>query len=147
VQVPILKIGDILITSIQTALTDRDTVQFQDDVLTEVARTEAKGLVIDITAMDVVDSFMARVLNDTANMVQIMGTQTVMVGMRPPVAITLVQMGRGLVGVEAALNLENGLTKLRQLIGERSVLYTAEGKIEGPVLAEGERGGDASHTT
>ena len=134
-QIPILKTGDILITSIQIALTDRDAVQLQDDVLAEVARTEAKGLVIDITALDVVDSFMARVLNDTANMVQIMGTQTVIVGMRPAVAITLVQMGRGLVGVEAALNLENGLARLRQLIGE------------GPALSGVEGGGDEIQAT
>ena len=134
-QIPILKTGDILITSIQIALTDRDVVQLQDDVLAEVARTEAKGLVIDITALDVVDSFMARVLNDTANMVQIMGTQTVIVGMRPAVAITLVQMGRGLVGVETALNLENGLARLGQLIGE------------GPALSKVEGGGDAIQAT
>ncbi len=104
-----------------------------------MARTEAKGLVIDITALDVVDSFMARVLNDTANMVQIMGTQTVIVGMRPAVAITLVQMGRGLVGVETALNLENGLARLRQLIGKGPALSTAEGEVEG--------GGDAIQAT
>ena len=128
-QIPILKIGDIFITSIQVALTDREAIQFQDDVLAEVARTDAKGLVIDITALDVVDSFMARTLNDTANMVQLMGNQAVIVGMRPLVALTLVEMGRRLVGVETALNLEKGLARLRQLIGE------------------GEGGGDETDTT
>ena len=128
-QIPILKIGDIFITSIQVALTDREAIQFQDDVLAEVARTDAKGLVIDITALDVVDSFMARTLNDTANMVQLMGVQAVIVGMRPLVALTLVEMGRRLVGVETALNLEKGLARLRQLIGE------------------GEGGGDETDTT
>ena len=112
--IPILKIGDILIASIQMALTDKEVLQFQEDVLNEVARTNAKGLVIDITAMDIIDSYTARVLNDTAQMVGTMGTRTVVVGMQPAVALTLVQMGRGLIGVETALNLEKGIAKLRQ---------------------------------
>lgn len=134
-QIPILKSGDILITSIQIALTDREALQFQDDVLAEVARADAKGLVIDITAMDVVDSFMARVLNETANMAQLMGTRTVIAGMRPAVALTLVEMGRRLVGVETALNLEQGLTRLLRLTGEgpamSHALSTAAGGAEG----------------
>ncbi len=117
-EIPILKTGHILITSLPVGLTDREAIQLQDDILAEVARTDAKGLVIDITALDVVDSFMARVLSDTADMVELMGTQTVIVGMSPLVAVTLVQMGRRLVGVETALNLEKGLAKLRHLIGE-----------------------------
>jgi rsbT antagonist protein RsbS len=115
-QIPILKIGHILITSLPVALTDREAMQLQDDILAEAARTDAKGLVIDITALDVVDSFMARVLSDTADMVELMGTRTVIVGMRPLVAVTLVQMGRRLVGVETALDLEKGLARLRQLL-------------------------------
>lgn len=129
-QIPILKTGPILITSLPAALTDQEAIQLQDDILAEVARTDVKGLVIDITALDVVDSFMARVLSDTADMVELMGTQTVIVGMRPLVAVTLVQMGRRLVGVETALNLEKGLARLRQL-------------IEGPV----EGSGDETDTT
>ncbi len=119
-KIPILKTGDMLITSIQEALTDRQALQLQDDVVNEVSRTTAKGLIIDITALDVVDSFMARVLNDAATMVQLIGTQTVIVGMRPQVALTLVQMGRGLVGVETALNLERGMTRLREMIDQAS---------------------------
>lgn len=130
-QIPILKSGDILITSIQIALTDREALQFQDDVLAEVARADAKGLVIDITAMDVVDSFMARVLNDTANMAQLMGAQTVIAGMRPAVALTLVEMGRRLVGVETALNLEQGLARLLRLTGEGPALSHALSTAEG----------------
>ena len=113
--VPILKIGKNLTTSIQGALTDHQARQFQKEVLEEVARTEASGVVIDITAMDVVDSYMARVLSETAIDVQLMGAHAVIVGMRPEVAVSLVQMGRGLSDVATALNLEQGLAKLEKM--------------------------------
>ena len=118
-QIPILKTGDMLITSIQEALTDRQALQLQDNVLAEVSRTAATGLIIDITALDVVDSFMARVLNETATMAWILGAKVVISGMQPMVALTLTEMGRELIGVETALNLDQGLDKLRHLIWER----------------------------
>lgn len=124
---PILRAGDILITSIQTDLTDRQAVQLQEEILAEVARNDSHGLVIDVTAMELMDSFMARVLNDTATMVQLMGARTVVVGMRPLVALTLVEMGRPLVGVEAALNLEQGLARLRRLIGDQVLDHAGGG--------------------
>lgn len=117
--IPILKLKDILLTSIQVDLTDQEALDFQADVLEMANRTEAKGLVMDITALDVVDSFLARVINDTANMVRLIGTETVICGMQPEVALTLMEMGRELVGVEAALNLEQGVEKLQRLIEER----------------------------
>lgn len=113
--VPILRIGDNLVTSIQTALTDQQARQFQTEVLEEVARTEVFGIVIDITALDVVDSYMARILNDTVNNVHLLGTKAVIVGIRPEVAMTLVRMGRRLIGVENALNLQEGLKKLERM--------------------------------
>ena len=116
--IPILRLKDILLTSIQVDLTDQEALDFQDDVLHEVDETEAQGIVIDITALDVVDSFMARVINDTANMVRLLGTEAVVCGMQPMVALTLMEMGRELIGVETALNLEQGLEKLQQLIEE-----------------------------
>ena len=117
--IPILRLKDILLTSIQVDLTDQEALDFQADVLRVVSETEAQGIVIDITAMDVIDSFMARVINDTANMVRLLGAEVVLSGMQPMVALTLIEMGRELVGVETALNLDQGLEKLQRLIEER----------------------------
>lgn len=113
--VPILRIGDNLVTSIQAALTDQQAHQFQREVLEAVARAEVFGIVIDITALDVVDSYMARILNDTVNNVHLLGTKSVIVGIRPEVAMTLVRMGRRLIGVGNALNLQEGLKKLERM--------------------------------
>ncbi len=118
-KVPILKLGDILLTSIQEDLTDQDAVDFQNDALCKVRTSEVMGLVVDITALDVVDSFMARVINETANMVRLLGAEVVVCGMQPSVALTLIEMGRELLGVETALNLELGVEKLRSLIEKR----------------------------
>ncbi len=120
-KIPILRLKGILLTSIQVDLADEDALGFQRDVLSQVTRTEAKGVVIDITALDVVDSFMARVLNDTAHMARLLGAQVIICGMRPAVALTLVEMGRELVDVETVLNLDQGMEKIEQLIGDRSV--------------------------
>jgi len=118
-KVPVLRLGDILLASLQVDLTDQEALDFQADALEMVTRTEARGLIIDITALDVVDSFTARVLNDTANMVRLLGAEAVISGMQPMVALTLMEMGRELVGVETALNLEQGVEKLRRLIEGR----------------------------
>lgn len=118
-KVPILKLRDILLTSIQEDLTDQEAMDFQNDVLHKVKDTEASGLVIDITALDVVDSFMARVINETANMVRLQGAEVVLSGMQPSVALTLIEMGRELLGVQTALDLEMGLYAVRDLIKKR----------------------------
>ena len=117
-KIPILKLYDILLTSIQIELSDQDAIEFQHDMLTMVEATRAKGVAIDITALDVVDSYMARILNDTANMVRVMGSHIVICGMQPAVALTLVEMGRELIDVETALNLEKGMEKVQKLIEE-----------------------------
>ena len=117
--VAILKLRHILLTSIQVDMSDEDAADFQLDVLREISDTDAKGLVIDITALDVVDSFMARVLNDAAQMVRTLGVDVVISGMQPSVALTLIEMGRELVGVPSALNLDHGVEKLRSLIAQR----------------------------
>lgn len=119
-KIPILRLKGILLASIQEDLSDEDALGFQRDVLLRVDKTEARGVVIDITALDVVDSFMARVLNDTAHMVRLLGAQVVICGMRPAVALTLVEMGRELVDVETVLNLDQGLEKIKQVIADRS---------------------------
>ncbi|MBL7062632.1 MAG: STAS domain-containing protein [Anaerolineae bacterium] len=118
--IPILRLKDVLLTSIQVDLTDQEALDFQADVLRMVSETEAGGIVIDITALDVVDSFMARVLNDTARMVRILGAEVVLSGMQPMVALALIEMGRELIGVETALNLDQGLERLQRLIQERT---------------------------
>ena len=118
-KIPILGLKGVLLTSIQVDLTDQEALDFQADVLRAVSEMEARGIVIDITALDVVDSFMARVLNDTARMVQMLGAKVVLSGMQPMVALALTEMGRELTGVETALNLDQGLDKLQRIIREK----------------------------
>lgn len=118
-RVPILRVKEILLISIQVELTDEDAIQFQADVVEKVAETDARGVVIDITALDIVDSFMARVINDTANMAKLLGAEVVVCGIQPAVAITLIEMGRGLIGVDTTFNLEQGIDRLNALIASR----------------------------
>jgi rsbT antagonist protein RsbS len=109
--IPILRIHDTLIASIQAELRDAVADQFQTDVLSEIERTSAGGLVVDISSVEVVDSYVAQVLANTGKMARLMGTRTVIVGMRPEVAATLVRMGFSF-DLETALNLEEGLDLL-----------------------------------
>lgn len=118
--IPILKLKELLLVSIQMDLSDDDALQFQDDLVGKARDSRASGVVIDITALEVVDSFMARVLNDTANMVRLVGAETVICGMQPAVALTLTEMGRELVGVETSLNLDQAVDRLNELIEIRS---------------------------
>jgi len=118
-KVAILKLRGILLTSIQVDMSDEDALTFQADVLEMIFETEAKGLVIDITAMDVVDSFMASVINDTAIQAGMLGTQVVLCGMQPDVALTLIEMGREHIDVTTTLNLDQAFNRLETLIQER----------------------------
>ena len=117
-RIPILKIEDFLVTSIQVTLHDELALEFQNDLLRKIERTKAKGLIIDITAIDVVDSFLTRILMDIAGMARLMGVTTVLAGMQPEVAITLVEFGLELDKVHTVLNLEKGLDVLRRSAGE-----------------------------
>ncbi len=117
--IPILQLKNILLASIQVDLTDDEVLDFQSDVLEKIAESDADGILIDITAMDVVDSFMARVLNETANMSRLLGAEVVISGMQPAVALTLVEMGRELTGVQTALNLDQGFEKLQSQIASK----------------------------
>lgn len=119
-KIPILKLKETLLTSIQVELTDHDALELQDDILNRIRDTDAKGLVIDITALEIVDSYLARILNETANMAQLLGTETVICGMRPAVALTLVEMGRELIGVESALSLDQAIDRVSNMICEQS---------------------------
>jgi rsbT antagonist protein RsbS len=111
-----LKIEKFLVASIQLSLDDRSVVQFQGDLLEKVIDTGANGVVVDITAVDVVDSFMARSLNDIAIAVHLLGAQMVIVGMQPAVAVTLVEMGLTIPSAVTALDLERGLEMLRGIL-------------------------------
>jgi rsbT antagonist protein RsbS len=118
VEIPILKLKNILLTSIQSDMNDDDALKYQSDVMSTLEKSGAKGLIIDITAMDIMDSFMARVINETARMARLMGARVVLCGMQPMVALTLVEMGRELIGVDTALNLDKGFDKLVKMINE-----------------------------
>jgi rsbT antagonist protein RsbS len=108
-RVPILKIGDILLVSIQIDLQDQIALALQDDLAERIAATSAKGVVIDISALDIVDSFIGRMLSTIASISRVLDADTVVVGMRPAVAITLVELGLSMTGVRTALNVEKGL--------------------------------------
>jgi len=115
--IPILRIGATLLATVHVELHDEIANAFQADVLTMIEKTGATGLVIDITGLEMVDSYVARILAETGRMAKLMGTATVLVGMRPEVAATLVRMGYEMSGVRTALNLEDGLA----LLGKRLV--------------------------
>ncbi len=117
-RIPILKIGDVLIASIQVSLHDSSAVQFKEDLLNRIYETKARGLIVDLTAVEVVDSFIGRLISDIASMAGLMGTRVVISGLQPAVAITLVELGLELSGVMTALNLEKGLAILRRQVGE-----------------------------
>jgi len=119
-KIPVLRLKNILLTSIQVDLTDEDALEFQEDLLKAVQVNDTDGVIIDITALDVVDSFLARVLNETAVMVKLLGAEAVISGMQPDVALTLVEMGRELIGVSTAINLDHGMEKLQALISKRA---------------------------
>jgi rsbT antagonist protein RsbS len=107
--IPILKLGSTLLTTIQVELHDTLVDAFQSDVLEEIEKTGANGLIIDISALETVDSYVARMLANTAKMAKLMGSETVIVGMRPAVAATLVRMGYLMEEINTALSLEEGL--------------------------------------
>ena len=112
--VPILKQGAYLIASIQSALTDSDLVQLRDALVGQVGSYRSRGVIVDVTALDVLDSFASRTLRDLAHMIRLRGAETVIVGIQPEVAFTMVRLGLTLEGVATALDLEEGLFYLDQ---------------------------------
>jgi rsbT antagonist protein RsbS len=115
-QIPILKMGRLLLVTIQVDMNDAVAISLQDDLTRRIVETGAKGVLIDISALEIVDSFIGRMLVDTAAASRLLDAETVVVGMRPAVAITLVELGLTLEGVETALSVERGM----QLLGRRS---------------------------
>ena len=110
--VPILKQGAYLIASVQSALTDADLLELRNALVELVGRYRSRGVIVDVTAMDVMDSFASRTLRDIAHMIRLRGAETVIVGIQPEVAFTMVQLGLTLEGVATALDLEEGLAFL-----------------------------------
>ena len=111
--VPILKQGPVLIASVQSALTDTDVLRLQDDVVEQVGRFRSRGLIVDVTALDVMDSFVSRSLRAIAHMTRLRGAETVIVGIQPEVAFAMVQLGMSFEDVQTALDLEEGLALLQ----------------------------------
>src|SRR6478752_1431814 len=111
--VPILKQGAVLIASIQTALTDTDVLQLREDVMSQVTRHRSRGIIVDVTALDVMDSFVSRSLRGIAHMTRLGGAETVIVGIQPEVAFAMVQLGMQFEDVQTALDLEEGLALLQ----------------------------------
>ena len=112
VQVPILKQGAYLIATVQSALTDEDLKQLRDALVLQVSKVRARGVIVDVTALDVIDSFATRTLRDVAYMIRLRGAETVIVGIQPEVAFAMVKLGLTLEGVATSLDLEEGLAYL-----------------------------------
>ncbi|HDS0922265.1 TPA: STAS domain-containing protein [Stenotrophomonas maltophilia] len=112
-RIPILQMGDLLLVTIQVDMHDQLALTLQDDLTERIQKTSARGVLIDISALDIVDSFIGRMISTISSLARIMDATTVVVGMQPAVAITLVELGLTLTGVRTALNVERGMELLR----------------------------------
>ena len=129
-RIPIIKMGRFLLVSIQVDMHDQLALTLQDDLTDRIVKSRARGVLIDISALEIVDSFIGRMLANIAAMSKVLDAETVVVGMRPAVAITLVELGMSLVGVRTALNVEQAMELLEAAVG-------------GPAAAESASGGPA----
>jgi rsbT antagonist protein RsbS len=116
-RIPILKMGRFLLVTIQVDMHDQLAMNLQDDLTERIVKSNAKGVLIDISSLEIVDSFIGRMLGNIAGMSRILDAETVVVGMQPSVAITLVELGLSLKGVRTALNVEKGMALLRTALG------------------------------
>jgi rsbT antagonist protein RsbS len=119
-RIPILRMGEFLLVTIQVDMHDQLALQLQDDLTRAIEKRGAKGVLIDISALEMVDSFIGRMIADISGMARILDARTVLVGMQPAVAITLVELGLSLPGVATALNVERGMDLLRRALTESS---------------------------
>jgi rsbT antagonist protein RsbS len=117
-RIPILRMGEFLLVTIQVDMHDQLALRLQDDLTNAIDKKSAKGVLIDISALDMVDSFIGRMIADISGMARILDAKTVLVGMQPAVAITLVELGLSLPGVATALNVERGMRLLRNSLNE-----------------------------
>ena len=114
-RIPILRMGDLLLVTIQVDMHDKLALTLQDDLTAKIADVGAKGVLIDISSLEIVDSFIGRTLANIASMARVLDAQTVVVGMQPAVAITLVELGMSLPGIRTALNVESGMQYLQEM--------------------------------
>ena len=119
-RIPILKMGRFLLVTVQVDMHDDLAVALQDDLTQRIVASQARGVLIDISALDIVDSFIGRMLGNIAGMARVLDAQTVVVGMQPSVAITLVELGLSLPGIRTALNIERGMDLLKSAIEEEA---------------------------
>jgi rsbT antagonist protein RsbS len=120
-RIPILRMGACLLVTIQVDMHDQLALTLQDDLTSAIQRTGAKGVLIDISALELVDSFIGRMIANISSMSRILDARTVVVGMRPAVAITLVELGLSLAGVDTALDVERGMRRLRDSLDDAGV--------------------------
>lgn len=125
-KIPILRMGDFLLVTIQVDMHDRLAMTLQEDLTTRISETSARGVLIDISSLEIVDSFIGRMLGNIAAMSRVLDAQTVVVGMQPAVAITLVELGMSLPGVRTALNVDAGMELLKESVnGHRAKQYVS----------------------
>ena len=143
-RIPILRMGELLLVTIQVDMHDRLAVQLQDDLTDRISRMGARGVLIDISSLDVVDSFIGRMIADIAAMSRVLDAETVLTGMQPAVAITLVELGLSLPGVRTALTVEKGMRMLRDARHSATGASTVD--LEGAANpdADGGRSADGS---
>src|SRR5438132_8283806 len=118
-RIPIIKMAEFLLVSIQVDMHDKLALTLQDDLTNQIVKTHARGVLIDISSLEIVDSFIGRMLGNIASMSRVLDADTVVVGMRPAVAITLVELGMSLTGVRTALNVDAGMDLLRNSMDAR----------------------------
>ncbi|MBD2014168.1 STAS domain-containing protein [Microcoleus sp. FACHB-53] len=128
-RIPILQMGEFLLVTIQVDMHDRLAMTLQDDLTNRIVQISARGVLIDISALEIVDSFIGRILGNIAKMSQVLDAETVVVGMQPAVAITLVELGLSLTGIRTALNVEKGMARLRASLAA-SARENADGHSE-----------------
>jgi len=137
-RIPILRMGKLLLVTIQVDMHDRLAMALQDDLTTRISTDHARGVLLDISSLEIVDSFIGRMISNIAAMARVLDAETVVVGMRPAVAITLVELGLSLPGVRTALNVEKGMALLRTLTGPDSDRYVDDDEeAEAVVLDQG----------
>ena len=131
-RIPILRMGRFLLVSIQVDMHDRLALTLQDDLTARISETGARGVLIDISSLELVDSFIGRIIGTIASMARVLDAETVVVGMRPAVAITLVELGMTLTGVRTALNIEKGMRLLEEAVGPELGAEAEGGADAGP---------------
>ena len=127
-RIPILKLGGVLIVTIQVDMHDRLALALEEDLTARIAGTGARGVLIEISALEIVDSFIGRMLDNIAAISRVLDAETVVAGMRPAVAITLVELGLELTGIRTALNVERGLAMIRDRLGEDDELESSRAR-------------------